>query len=172
MNTEKSIEDKIRDKKNEIKKANRELSRLQEEAKKGSEPLRVKVVNISMVPRETKIGSEEPYVLKIYIKSNKSIPTHKIREVLESIHDQSKGPPCYVDWDKVPPNANYVTIDPSGAILAWEGIPAIRDNEYGWTSRFNEENCHSIGRIGRTDSHYEVSYPAWQNSLIHRPGAK
>jgi hypothetical protein len=75
-------------------------------------------------------------------------------------------PDSYVDWDKIPDNYNWVAIDKDGKVWAYRECPELET--YSYTSRYI---CVSDSFI-RVYLENVNNLPAWDKSLIHRPGIK
>ena len=84
------IQRAIHEKKEEIKKANRELSKLQDELKKKDEPRKVKVTDIGM---DFDIYDISHIRVSMNIRSNKGISIGEIRNAIESLSDKPKDEP-------------------------------------------------------------------------------
>jgi hypothetical protein len=99
-----SIESRIREQKEKIKEAQRELSRLQDEARKKEEPLCVHVTNSSIGPLSPRCKSRRRYGVSIEFESNKQDCNdidfiNRITSAIESLSDTPSEPKSYVDWD-------------------------------------------------------------------------
>lgn len=166
------IQRAIHEKKEEIKKANRELSKLQDELKNNDEPRMVHVIRSSVGPESDYINGIREYELVLHIKSNKRDLNdidflNEADRAIESLSDKPKDDRCYVNWDKVPHGYDWVAVDGDGRVCAYNTKP---DGEYCdcmWCVGAPGDFCIDIKRdaiIG--------SLPPWRDSLIHRPGVK
>lgn len=215
----KSIEDQIREKKAEIKEANRALSKLQDELKKKNEPNEILNLSVSVSPRYMIIsGGEEfrgPWVQTINMETSKFVSNAVIHDALKSAieslsetpsepkwdyndclewacrdnggkwHyaasrkalDEYYGPivhrpepKSYVDWDdKRLDGYNWVARDKDTAggergygVCMFTSVPEL-DDDY-WTNGKDYRKVPIDAIFG--------PLPAWDKSLIHRPGVK
>jgi len=175
-----TIEEKIRAKKEEIKKANRELSKLQDEARARNEPMKIDVVCVS-VSRDSQYVSlscgggplfNNDYQVVAKVKCNKYPNPEKIRLAIESLSEKNDEPKSYVDWKWVdaeiirhgcmPGEYNYCTIDKNNTICVHRRKPEVI---YGSMWFGADGGRLSIGIYGSNDI-------PWDKSLIHRPGIK
>jgi len=165
-----SIESRIREQKEKIKEDQRELSRLQDEARKKEEPVKIDVSNISIEQYTLHDTAPIPagfYTIKIELYFNKCPDLLRIKSAIESLSDSE--PKSYVDWNKIPKGYNWVAIDKSrGHPWAYRetGEKIIKKNvSWGHVSGFGGvEDVGMDAIIG--------PLPPWDKSLIHRPGAK
>ena len=162
-----TIEDKIRAKKEEIKRVNRELSKLQDEARAKNEPLKIKVsrvyVNrisydyvIDMVRTEKR--QSDDYKINIVANCNKCPKSEDIIKAIESLSESSE-PKSPIDWSKTEyAGYNWAAIDKSGKVGLYKNKPDKYDvfwaDGWGW----------KIVSI--------TPWAPWDKSLIHRPGIK
>jgi hypothetical protein len=155
-----TIESRIREQKDKIKEAQRELSRLQDEARKKAEPLHVIIkdcAGISRVEQETVIR----------LVSNKYLPYGTIRAWVDSLNATPSEPKSYVDWNKISKEYNWVAIDdPNTGLSPKTGMYIKKPHIDGhfWT---NTKDYISISADAII-----APFPSWNKSLIHRPGAK
>ena len=157
-----TIEDKIRAKKEEIKRVNRELSKLQDEARAKNDPMKIQTISVN-VSRNQIVSNR--YTIEVNVQSNKFPNPEKIRLAIESLSESSE-PKSYVDWDKIPKEYNWASIDaipnnPGNGV--YRSKPSIV-NDY-WT------NYCDYTRIP-FNAFITNDLPAWDKSLIHRPGIK
>ena len=156
------IEKAIREKKAEIKKANRELSKLQDELKKKDEPRKVVFIGGSAT-----CYNGDTYDIIIGAKSNKQITIDEIGRAIESLSDKPKDDRCYVDWNDPKLNGyNWVAFDDclNNRMAAYISKPRIGTSNIYW-SPSNSELWLDYG-------HYIGKDINWRDSLIHRPEVK
>lgn len=166
-----TIEEKIRAKKEEIKKANRELSKLQDEARAKNEPMTIHISHSSIGLATEKDPRGRVYNFDCKIVSNKQdlnnvVFLNKVQKAIESLSEKNDEPKSYVDWDKIPKEYNWASIDaipnnPGNGV--YRSKPSIV-NDY-WT------NYCDYTRIP-FNAFITNDLPAWDKSLIHRPGIK
>ena len=160
----KSIEDQIRDKKAELKAKSRELSALQNELKKKNEAL--KIIAIEMQSGSDLGDTNIRHVIRVY--ANKKLDYTAVRSAIESLSETSE-PKSYVDWGKIPEGYDWVAIDRVNK-HPWAyretGEAIINDNE-SW------KHVSGVGGVNSVSMSDVIGpLPAWDKSLIHRPGAK
>ena len=93
-----TIEDKIRAKKEEIKRVNRELSKLQDEARAKNDPMKIQTISVN-VSRNQIVSNR--YTIEVNVQSNKFPNPEKIRVAIESLSETNDEPKSYVDWSKI-----------------------------------------------------------------------
>jgi hypothetical protein len=172
----KSIDDQIRDKKAELKAKSRELSALQNELKKKNEPLIINRLDVSVRTKYSPTGTipevDGPWVQDIHMETNKYVSNALIVDALklaiESLSDTPSDPKSYVDWEKIGPGFDWCAIDEDGSVCAFMYMPHIdhrADGRSVWISGSTWGNVpDSVDPFAKL--------PAWDKSLIHRPGAK
>lgn len=169
------IEKAIHDKKAEIKKANRELSELQDELAKSREP---RWYRLDFIDGPHSYAYR--YGITVQIESNHPIDKAELKSKIESLSDKPKEPEyvahgykvtrdkrCYVNWSEVPHGYDWVAVDGDGRVCAYNTKP---DGEYCdcmWCVGAPGDFCIDIKRDAIIDS-----LPPWRDSLIHRPGVK
>jgi hypothetical protein len=174
----KSIEDQIRDKKAELKAKSRELSALQNELKKKNEPLTINRLDVSIRRKFNPIGDEPiagwPWVQEIHMETNKYVSNAEIVDALKSAIEslsETPEPKSYVNWkDKRLDGYNWVALDSrfvegecGYGFCMYTSIPHSDGNDH-WTNGSDFRKVPSDAIIG--------PIPAWDKSLIHRPGVK
>ena len=165
-----TIEEKIRAKKEEIKRVNRELSKLQDEARAKNEPMKIDVVCVS-VSRDSQYVSlscgGEPlfnnnYQVVAKVKCNKYPNPEKIRVAIESLSEKNDEPKSYVDWSKIDKRYNWVATDSDGEVWGYADKPFTRGSMWGYVGTHESFGLLYSGRKSKS----------WDKSLIHRPGIK
>lgn len=164
-----TIEEKIRAKKEEVKRVNRELSKLQDELKKRNEPLYVHITHSSIGPITGKGKHNRKYKLELDIESNKQdcndiVFLDKIKSAIESLSENPSEPNSYVDWNKIANGHDWVAIDKYSNIYSYHNKPTMDGNS--WHSPLPGD------WVNVTDIVEKGPLPAWDKSLIHRPGAE
>ena len=158
------IEKAIREKKAEIKKANREMSELQDELKKKDEPRKVKVIDVRM---DYDMNGTSNIRMFMSVISNKNISSDEVWRAIESLSDKPKEPKSYVDWNDPKLNGyNWVAFDDclNNRMAAYISKPIIGTSNIYWCPS-NKEQWLEYG-------HYIGKEIDWRDSLIHRPGVK
>lgn len=153
------IEKAIREKKAEIKKANRELSELQDKLAKSKEP---RWYRLDFIDGPHSYAYR--YGITVQIESNHPIDKAELKSKIESLSDKPKDDKCYVDWD-----------DPRLNGYSWAAI----DNRCNrricvYTNKPHVDGDQWVPEIGGWKSLGEcyTGNMNWQDSLIHRPGVK
>ena len=151
-----TIEDKIRAKKEEIKRVNRELSRLQGEARAKNDPMKIQTISVN-VSRNQIVSNR--YTIEVNVQSNKFPNPEKIRLAIESLSESSK-PKSPIDWSNPEyDDYNWAAIDKDGRMGLYKNMPRVICGDT-WTDE------HGWKRI------VIKPWASWDKSLIHRPGVK
>ena len=153
-----TIEEKIRAKKEEIKRVNRELSKLQDEARAKNEPLDIKVVCVNVSRNHL---ASNRYTVEVAVQSNKFPNPEKIRLAIESL-SESSDPKSYVDWDKIDKKYNWVATDSDGQVWGYGDKPFVMNGMWGYKGSWE-----TFGLL-----YDSIKSKSWDKSLIHRPGIK
>ena len=132
-----TIEDKIRAKKEEIKRVNRELSKLQDEARVKNEPMTIYVQHSSIGPAPEKDPRGRVYNFDCRIVSNKQdlnnvIFLNKVQKAIESLSESSE-PKSYVDWDNIDKKYNWVATDSDGQVWGYGDKPFAMNSYWGYS---------------------------------------
>lgn len=155
----KTIDEQIRDKKAEIKEANRALSKLQDEAKRKNEPQWYKVRGESEDPARE-------YGLGIWVDSNKPINRLTLKSAIEFLSETSE-PKSYVRWEKIPIEYSWIGRNGAGDFyMAKQKL--FLDGGYLHT----DSGDLRVSGFCSVPQDAILSLPYYKNSLIHRPGAK
>lgn len=157
------IEKAIHDKKAEAKKIQREISELQEKLRESNEP---RWYRLDFIDGPHSYAYR--YGITVQIESNKPIDRTKLKAAIESLSDPIEIK-SYIDWNKIKreagwPLAQFVFVDKNGNICAMVNKP--RNND-GWivdVPLWDVRERWPDAIIG--------PLPAWDKSLIHRPGVK
>ena len=154
-----TIEDKIRAKKEEIKRVNRELSRLQGEARAKNDPMKIQTISVN-VSRNQIVSNR--YTIEVNVQSNKFPNPEKIRVAIESLSEKNDEPKSYVDWSKIDKRYNWVATDSDGEVWGYADKPFTRGSMWGYVGTHESFGLLYSGRKSKS----------WDKSLIHRPGIK
>jgi hypothetical protein len=158
----KTIEDQIREKKAEIKEANRALSKLQDEAKRKNEPLRI--MAIEMQSGNDYNDPNVRHVIGVY--ANKKLDYIAVRSAIESLSETPE-PKSYVRWEKIPIEYSWIGRNGVGDFyMAKQKL--FLDGGYLHT----DSGDLRVSGFCSVPQDAILSLPYYKNSLIHRPGAK
>ena len=158
-----TIEEKIRAKKEEIKRVNRELSRLQDEARAKNEPMTIHVSHSSIGPATEKDPRGRVYNFDCKIISNKKDLNNidflnNVQKAIESLSEPSE-PKSPIDWSNPEYDGyNWAAIDDDGDMGLYHSRPHEMDGT--WSDNFGWKKI------------YTKPWASWDKSLIHRPGIK
>lgn len=156
-----SIESRIREQKEKIKEAQRELSRLQDEARKKEEPRKLLASCGSRTPGN--MPNENIYTVRVCAESGPLPNFEEIEKAIESLSPTPSEPKSYVDWDDdLIYGFNWLAKDEDGKIWAYRNKPSLGADR--WMASGPMSSFHQIEGM---------SLPApWDKSLIYRPGTK
>jgi len=161
------IEIKIREQKNKIKEDQRELARLQDEAKTNENDFVVSFNSLLEDDKSRTVNFDFTLSKRYYPKSEDVV--RKLGEILMPFAENKDEPKSYVNWDKIDKKYNWVAFDEDGELWGYRKEPSIENgsiwNYVGSWYDFNKLDDNSVCVIN-------AIRPFWSNSLIHRPGIK
>jgi hypothetical protein len=162
-----SIESRIREQKEKIKEDQRELSRLQDEARKKDEPRKLLASCGSRTPGS--MANENIYTVRVCAESGPLPNFEEIEKAIESLSDTPSEPKNYVDWnDPKFASYNWAAVQPAEdfpTIALFSKKPILNKEIYGTGWWLSSDGTVWIG------GEYKGNVPYYK-SLIHRPGAK